>query len=260
MRTTHPLQRISDCQCQSQPHFAIASRSRSTSPPHPRAQSRSICPQPAGRTLSTSDHRMSDAEKLTEPSHAAGPRNQCRTTSPPVLPPALGASVNNKETFPVPLPPMSVAFDKLQRLRSDLVTISSDVQFTFKESIEPTYRDYVSVITDGSTAANKTFKKARQVMEALQLAELDNYLPRCLLRFPSHSLWINIDPQAAVIYPIILRDRLEVILVFTATNPCATIQPPYPKPKSKPSSGTIVLIPESWISTRQRPGNFPRLL
>ena len=102
-----------------------------------------------------------------------------------------------------------VAFNKLQSLRSDLVTINPDVQFNFKESIEPTYRDYVSVLLKNDSQEN--LQKALQVMEALQVAELDNFFrDACLDTYP--VVIDEIDTQAAVIYPIILSDRLEVIL------------------------------------------------
>lgn len=103
-----------------------------------------------------------------------------------------------------------IAFNNLQSLRSDLVAINSDVQFDFKESIEPIYRDLVSLLLqqDNSQA---NLKEARDVMEALQLAELDNFFQdACLDTYPVAI--DEIDVQAAVIYPIILPDRLEVIL------------------------------------------------
>ncbi|MGK7893370.1 MAG: CHAT domain-containing protein [Xenococcus sp. (in: cyanobacteria)] len=104
-----------------------------------------------------------------------------------------------------------VAFTKLQLLRSDLVSINSELQFTFKETIEPTYRDYVSVLLQNDSQEN--LQKARQVMEALQLAELDNFFrDACLDTYP--VVIDEIDVEAAVIYPIILRDRLEVILAL----------------------------------------------
>ncbi len=104
-----------------------------------------------------------------------------------------------------------VAFTKLQSLRSDLVSINFDLQFTFQETIEPTYRDYVSVLLKDDTQEN--LQKARQVMEALQIAELDNFFrDACLDSYP--VVIDEIDVQAAVIYPIILSDRLEVILAL----------------------------------------------
>ena len=38
------------------------------------------------------------------------------------------------------------AVDTLEALRSDLVAISSDVQFSFRESVEPVYRELVSLL------------------------------------------------------------------------------------------------------------------
>ncbi|BAZ29860.1 TPR repeat protein [Cylindrospermum sp. NIES-4074] len=102
-----------------------------------------------------------------------------------------------------------IAFNDLQSLRSDLVAINSNVQFDFKESIEPIYRDYVSLLLQ--TDSQSHLKQARQVMEALQLAELDNFFrDACVDTYP--VALEQIDVQAGVIYPIILSDRLEVIL------------------------------------------------
>ena len=103
-----------------------------------------------------------------------------------------------------------IAFIKLKSLRSDLVTINPDVQFNFKESIEPTYRDYVSLLLHKDDN-EENLQKARRVMEALQIVELDNFFrDACLDIYP--VVIDEIDVQAAVIYPIILSDRLEVIL------------------------------------------------
>ena len=103
-----------------------------------------------------------------------------------------------------------IAFNNIQSLRSDLVAISADVQFDFKEGIEPLYRQLVSLLLqEGDNQAN--LQQARDVMEALQLAELDNFFQDACLDTNPVALE-EIDTQAAVIYPIILPDRLEVIL------------------------------------------------
>ncbi len=118
------------------------------------------------------------------------------------------------------------AFEHLQSLRSDLVAVNPDVQFNFTESVEPVYRELVSLLlqptlTKGQAkdASQANLKQAREVIEALQLAELDNFFrDACLDTKP--VVLDEIDTQAAVIYPIILQDslgdsstsRLEVIL------------------------------------------------
>ncbi|NET33308.1 MAG: CHAT domain-containing protein [Cyanothece sp. SIO1E1] len=102
------------------------------------------------------------------------------------------------------------AFEALQSLRSDLMAINPDIQFDFKENVEPVYRELVSLLLQpGATQAD--LRQAREVIEALQLAELDNFFrDACLDTQPTQI--DQIDAQAAVIYPIILSDRLEVIL------------------------------------------------
>ncbi|HIK26609.1 MAG TPA: CHAT domain-containing protein [Oscillatoriaceae cyanobacterium M7585_C2015_266] len=102
------------------------------------------------------------------------------------------------------------AFEAFQSLRSDLAAISSDIQFNFKESVEPFHREMVSILLQPN-ASQANIIKAREVIEALQLAELDNFFRDACLQ--THPVQIDqIDPQAAVIYPIILSDRLEVII------------------------------------------------
>lgn len=102
------------------------------------------------------------------------------------------------------------AVDTLQSLRSDLVAVNSDVQFSFRETVEPVYRELVSeLLANSPTQADLT--KALNVLEFLQLAELDNFFQDACL--DTQPVQIDrIDPTAAVVYPIILPNRLEVIL------------------------------------------------
>jgi CHAT domain-containing protein len=105
------------------------------------------------------------------------------------------------------------AVNTLQSLRSELVATNSEVQFSFRESVEPVYREFVSLLLkpDGTETSPDRLEQARKVIESLQVAELDNFFrAACLTAKP---LQIDaIDQKAAVIYPIILPDRLEVIL------------------------------------------------
>ncbi|AOY79267.1 CHAT domain-containing protein [Moorena producens JHB] len=97
----------------------------------------------------------------------------------------------------------------LQSIRSDLVAISSDIQFEFRESVEPVYRELVGLLLEPN-ASQENLKQARDVIESLQLAELDNFFrDACLDAKPVNI--DEIDPNAAIFYTIILPDRLEVI-------------------------------------------------
>ncbi|YAG15790.1 CHAT domain-containing protein [Nostoc sp. DSM 114161] len=104
-----------------------------------------------------------------------------------------------------------VAFTTLKSLRGDLVAINSDIQFSFREAVEPVYREYVQLLLNPEPSQEQ-LKQARQVIESLQLAELDNFLRSACLQGQIVPIEQIQQSAAAVIYPIILEDRLEVIL------------------------------------------------
>jgi CHAT domain-containing protein len=108
------------------------------------------------------------------------------------------------------------AVNALQALRGDLVSINSDVQFSFRESVEPVYRELVALLLDDRPGQD-ALVKARGLIEALQLAELDNFFREACLDAQTQQI-DRIDPNASVIYPIILPDRLAVI-ISTAGQP-----------------------------------------
>jgi CHAT domain-containing protein len=107
------------------------------------------------------------------------------------------------------------AVKTLQSLRSDLVAINQDVQFSFRESVEPVYRQFVELLlqSEGDAPAQENLKQAREVIEALQLAELDNFFREACTNARPVKI-DQIDPQAAVIYPIILPSQFAVILAL----------------------------------------------
>lgn len=99
----------------------------------------------------------------------------------------------------------------LQSLRSDLVAMSPEVQFSFREMVEPVYRELVSLLVEGDTPSEMELQQARQAIEALQLAEIENYIRSACLQAQQTQIE-QADASAAIIYPIILADRLTVIL------------------------------------------------
>jgi len=110
----------------------------------------------------------------------------------------------------------SQAIKTLQSLRSDLVAINPEIQFSFRENVEPVYRELVELLLQagGNTELPPdNLKQARNVIESLQLAELDNFFRQaCLTAKVEIDQVAEQDQTAAVLYPIILPDRLEVIL------------------------------------------------
>ncbi len=106
------------------------------------------------------------------------------------------------------------AVDDLQLLRKDLVAVNREVQFSFRDSVEPVYRESVAVLLDYENPSQLALDKARQRIESLQLAELDDFFREACIDAQSVILDEVVDrdnPETAIIYPILLPDRLQVI-------------------------------------------------
>lgn len=128
------------------------------------------------------------------------------------------------------------AFNTLQSLRTDLNKNNQDLRFNFRQEIQPLYKSLADlllksqlseteleslIVLNPQTSQVKSQTKprknrlqlARTVIEALQIAELDNFFQDPCLEEAQVAVQIeDLDNQAAVIYPIIFADRLEVIL------------------------------------------------
>ena len=101
------------------------------------------------------------------------------------------------------------ATNNLQALRSDLIAISSQARYSFREQIEPVYRELAALLLHPN-ASQAELSQGRQIIESLQVAELDNFFREACLDVEPQNIE-EIDPTAAVVYSIILPDRLAVI-------------------------------------------------
>ncbi len=117
----------------------------------------------------------------------------------------------------------------LQTLQDDLVALNPDVLFSFREDIEPIYRGYVDMLLQADnqleqhqqtlqqvqTVSQSYLSQAQQATRSLRLSEMTNFLGANCLPDATANQTVSIgqiDPQAAVIYPIVLKDRLEILL------------------------------------------------
>ncbi|MGK7887791.1 MAG: CHAT domain-containing protein [Leptolyngbyaceae cyanobacterium] len=100
------------------------------------------------------------------------------------------------------------AVEALQALRGDLAAVNPEFQFSYREQVEPVYRELVSLLITHPNAASLT--QAREVLEALQVAELDNFFREACLDIQADQI-DQVDPNATVLYSMILPDRLAVI-------------------------------------------------
>ncbi|NJM99372.1 MAG: CHAT domain-containing protein [Phormidesmis sp. RL_2_1] len=105
------------------------------------------------------------------------------------------------------------AIAALQSLRYDLVAVHPDVQFSFRDQVEPVYREFVDLLLQ-ENSDQTALQKARETIELLQVAELDNFFREACVA-PNQALDALVDQSdrgAAVLYSVILPDRVEVIL------------------------------------------------
>ncbi|WP_211178659.1 MULTISPECIES: hypothetical protein [Brasilonema] len=71
----------------------------------------------------------------------------------------------------------------IKSLRTDLAAASPDLQFSFRYAVEPIHRQLVGLLVNSNKPDD--LKVARDVIEALQLVELDNFFREaCLNRNP----------------------------------------------------------------------------
>jgi CHAT domain-containing protein len=107
------------------------------------------------------------------------------------------------------------AFETLQFLRRELASGSPDAQLSFLEEIETVYREYVDLLLWEEKPEQTYLSQARTVITSLQAVELENFLRLACPENNLQKIDDVLDKKAkdtAFVYPIVLEDRIEVIL------------------------------------------------
>ncbi|MBD2341696.1 CHAT domain-containing protein [Calothrix sp. FACHB-156] len=115
----------------------------------------------------------------------------------------------------------------LQTIRGDLVTASKELQFDFREQVEPIYRELINLLlmsepsndlkikSSLTKTSNSQLNQVVDTLELLKLAELQNFFgDECVQVALSKvsSVADSTHTQATVIYSIVLDDHTEMIL------------------------------------------------
>ncbi len=104
------------------------------------------------------------------------------------------------------------AVNTLKIVRNDLLSTDANLQFSFRDNVEPVYRELVNLLVPNEQNSQPNLQRAIDTIDALQLAELQNFL-RCDLS-QNISIVAELErtkSKAALIYPIVLTDRIIVI-------------------------------------------------
>lgn len=110
------------------------------------------------------------------------------------------------------------AIDTIQTIRQDIPVIYQDGQSSFLQLFGPLYRGALTLLLQQAADSDKEYQKqwlteARDLMERLKQTELEDFFnDRCLLNETQKHTNLIRQPKTAVLYPIILEDRLELLL------------------------------------------------
>jgi len=112
------------------------------------------------------------------------------------------------------------AVKSLQSIRSDIVAANKDLQFDFRDTVEPVYRQLISLLLAQPAAGEQkqaNIKEVLNVLELLKLAELQNFFGDDCVDVAKSIVDQDgrlADDQATVIYSVILSDRTELLVQF----------------------------------------------
>lgn len=115
----------------------------------------------------------------------------------------------------------------LESIRTDILTADRELQFDFRDTVEPIYRQYIELQLAASPDAAVTspveaidaprVTATLDTVDALRLAELQNFFGNDCVLVPSEGArerLLRADSQTAVISSIVLSDRTVLIASF----------------------------------------------
>jgi CHAT domain-containing protein len=98
----------------------------------------------------------------------------------------------------------------LKFARKNLLAVNSDFQFSFRDNIEPLYRELTTLLLQ--LPDQNSLNQAIETTDDLQLTELENFLRCDLSKSKKIDTEIdNLDKNVVFIYPIVLKDGLEIV-------------------------------------------------
>jgi CHAT domain-containing protein len=123
----------------------------------------------------------------------------------------LGQLYKKSNRIQEAIPAYTAAVHSLELVRNSILSINPEIQFAFKDKVEPVYQEYMELLLSQD---NINFRQIIQTQEQLKLAELENFL-QCGNLIPKFSLLDVQDSSIKIphtIYLIKLKNRIEVIL------------------------------------------------
>ncbi|MCT7948200.1 CHAT domain-containing protein [Ancylothrix sp. C2] len=111
------------------------------------------------------------------------------------------------------------AIATLESIRGDLVAANKELQFDFRDSVEPVYRQYIDLLLSSEinlpTNNQQNIRKALDVLDLLKLAELQNFFGDECVEVAQDTVKKDgrlVDKSAAIVYSVILPNQTYLIL------------------------------------------------
>lgn len=103
----------------------------------------------------------------------------------------------------------NAALANMTQVRDSLLSSNGDLQLSFQEEMEPTYRNYMRLLL---ASPSPDLKKVIQINEGLQIARLENFLRCGKLDLVALNQLQNLKNVPSVINIIDLEDTIEIIV------------------------------------------------
>ena len=109
------------------------------------------------------------------------------------------------------------AVESIEAIRLDIPVEYENGRSSFRETLEPVYLSLADLLLEQAKRQtgddkNQSLRQARDTVERIKLSELEDFLGgRCALQQIKKELE-SIEAHTAVIYPVILPDRLELLV------------------------------------------------
>ncbi|MDT4291944.1 CHAT domain-containing protein [Methylomonas sp. MO1] len=110
------------------------------------------------------------------------------------------------------------AIDEIEEIRHDIPVEYHNGRSSFREVLEPVYLGLADVLLAQAAKLSEDQKspllrRARDAVELIKKSELEDFLGgRCAVQSYKNVLLDNVESTTAIIYPIILPDRLELLI------------------------------------------------
>lgn len=129
-----------------------------------------------------------------------------------------GRLYRNQQQIPEALVAYQHAVEHIEAIRQDIPVEYHNGRSSFRELLEPVYLGLADMLLAQASQQSGESKapllrRARETVELIKQSELEDFLGgRCAVHSSKNALLEAVEPTTAVLYPILLPDRLELLV------------------------------------------------